>query len=150
MSDAHPLELVFDLEPGSTTTGGEYSPPVATTTVVPISPDGDPSALSASYDSRDDQINAELENVRQQAMDLANQLQSGLEFVDPKQLPRIGEVTIQALNSALEAIKQKADIKKHKDKLRAPTVTSIHTTTNNTMVVDRKELLRRSKSREIV
>lgn len=138
----HPLELVFDLEQGSTATAIRESQLGVASTVTPTTPPTDP--VTDPYDTRDQMIERELEFVRTQALSLASTLQGDLEYADAKQKARLGEVTVQALQAALDASKQKAANKQHKDKLRGSTVVQ-STVTNNTVIVDRRELLRQAR-----
>ena len=141
---SHPLENVFDVDPVvSNTPTGSYPTPLLNATVDLMEPELTP-PTGAIYDQRDLSIDGQLDEIQQRALHLANAVQQGIEYAEPKYLPRLGEVAIIALNAALDAVKQKADIKKHKDKLSGSSVTAIHTTTNNTLVVSRSELLRQS------
>lgn len=139
----HPLEDVFDLDTG--TTVSRSTPKAAE--VVPASPaDNLPVASDSSqYDGRDLTIEQQLDVIQQEALDLAATLKETIQYSEPKALARLGEVSVQALNTALDVLKQKADIKKHKDKLKSTGgFDSVHTTTHNTLVIDRSELLRRA------
>jgi hypothetical protein len=129
---SHPLEQVFDLEANSTQRSLVTPTPVETL----------PSVVTAQYDEKDSSIDTELAAVHSEAMAVANEMKSQMAFADPRGLPRMGEVAIQALNTALDAIKQKADIKKHKDKLAASGgIDSVNNVTNNTLIIDRSALL---------
>jgi hypothetical protein len=129
---SHPLEQVFDLEANSTQRSLVTPTPVETL----------PAIVTAQYDQKDSSIDTELAAVHAEAMAVANEMKSQMAFADPRGLPRMGEVAIQALNTALDAIKQKADIKKHKDKLAASGgIDSVNNVTNNTLIIDRSALL---------
>jgi len=131
---SHPLEQVFDLEEHST----NLSIPTATL------PEAVPAAATAQYDDKDQAIETELSAVHEEAMAVATQMKQQMAYADPRALPRMGEVSIQALNTALDAIKQKADIKKHKDKLGSVSGSGAGSTvTNNTLIIDRAALLDR-------
>lgn len=131
---SHPLEQVFDLEVHSTNI------PIPQ----PVSTEAFPATTSIRYDEKDDSIELELTNVHAEAMAIASEMKTQMAFADPRGLARMGEVSIQALNTALDAVKQKADIKKHKDKLSTSNgVDSISNITNNTLIVDRGALLDR-------
>jgi hypothetical protein len=129
---SHPLEQVFDLEANSTQRSLVTPTPVETL----------PAIVTAQYDEKDSSIDTELATIHTEAMAVANEMKSQMAFADPRGLPRMGEVAIQALNTALDAIKQKADIKKHKDKLAASGgIDSVNNVTNNTLIIDRSALL---------
>lgn len=131
---SHPLEQVFDLEQNSTVKSTIAPTPVETLHAV----------VTAQYDEKDNSIEAELSTVQAEALAVAAEMKSQMSFADPRGLPRMGEVAIQALNTALDAIKQKADIKKHKDKLAASSgIDSISNVTNNTLIIDRSAMLDR-------
>ena len=133
MNIIHPLETVFDLDSGTTLA----TTPVSSLPLAPITP-------AANYDEKDKSIEEQLQDVQQQAMDLAATMKLNIEYAEPRSQARLGEVSIQALNTALDAIKQKADIKKHKDKMSTTGgLDSFSNTVNNTMIVDRAALLDR-------
>jgi hypothetical protein len=137
-----PLETVFDIEPNTTP---RLSPVAVVNTSASV-----PSVVEEAeeqevvYDTKDQSIDAELSNIHNAALELATTLKSQIDYTsDPRALPRLGEVSIQALNTALDAIKQKASIKQHKDKLKGPAVpATVNHTQNNTLVIDRSELLK--------
>jgi len=137
---SHPLEQVFDLETNSTQRSLVTPTPIETL----------PAVVTAQYDDKDSSIDSELAAVHAEAMAVANEMKSQMTFADPRGLPRMGEVAIQALNTALDAIKQKADIKKHKDKLAASGgIDAVNNVTNNTLIIDRSALLDRIMAGEL-
>lgn len=133
MNISHPLENVFDLDSGTTLA----TQPSVQLPIVPVAP-------AANYDDKDKSIEEQLQEVQHQAMELAAAMKLNIEYAEPRSQARLGEVSIQALNTALDAIKQKADIKKHKDKISTTGgLDSFSSTVNNTMIVDRAALLDR-------
>lgn len=129
---SNPLEHVFDLEPHSTQRSIVAPTPVETL----------PAVATAAYDAKDNSIDTELAAVQAEAMAVATEMKQQMAFADPRALPRMGEVAIQALGTALDAIKQKADFKKHKDKLAASGgIDAVNNVTNNTLIIDRSALL---------
>lgn len=137
---SNPLEEVFDLHQHST--------------VVPIAPPASteafPAVTTGRYDEKDQAIELELTNVHAEAMAIAAEMKSQMSFADPRALPRMGEVSIQALNTALDAVRQKADIKKHKDKLLTGAGADLtQNVTNNTLIIDRSALLDRIMAGEL-
>jgi len=137
---SHPLEQVFDLEENST-----QRSLIAPTPIEPL-----PAVVTAQYDEKDSSIDGELAAVQAEAMAVANEMKQQMAYADPRALPRMGEVAIAALGTALEAIKQKADIKKHKDKLATSGgIDSVNNVTNNTLIIDRSALLDKIMAGEI-
>ncbi len=132
VNTSHPLEQVFDLEENSTQRSLVAPTPVETL----------PAITTQQYDEKDSSIDNELSAVQAEAMAVATEMKQQMAFADPRALPRMGEVAIQALGTALDAIKQKADIKKHKDKLATSGgIDSVNNVTNNTLIIDRSALL---------
>ncbi len=138
----HPLEEVFDIQSGTTLVPDL----VFTQPTLEVSTESTDTEQVHVYDQRDTSIDSQLDIIQNQALQLAASMKQGMEYADPKFSSRMGEVAIQALNTALDAVKQKSDIKKHKDKLKTTGgFAAVHTTTNNTLVVSRNELLQQLK-----
>ncbi|PPD55688.1 MAG: hypothetical protein CTY12_00080 [Methylotenera sp.] len=128
----HPLETMFDIEPGTTMV--EYRE------VLPEKPVEMP-----NYDQKDDEIEMKLEEIYGVAMGQVSLVADEMERVEGKYKARIGEVTATMLNVALGAVREKRQMKEHKDKLSPirNTIGDHNTITNNNVVVaDRNELLR--------
>lgn len=134
----HSLEHVFDLEENTTVLPSSGVAHVSTPLPpVPVVEPGD------TYDARDTAIQSDLDTIQSTAMALATSLQQTMEFSEPRLHPRLGEISVQALGAALEVMKQKIDIKKHKDKLHVNGgVDKVVNTQNNTLVIDRNDLLK--------
>ena len=128
---AHPLEEAFDIEEGTTLV--EY------TEVIP-----DELVAVPSYDAKDDEIETKLEEVYASAMSTVATVADALETVESKHKARIGEVTAAMLNVALGAIREKRELKKHKDVHvgRSSAGDKPHTVNNNLIITDRNEILR--------
>lgn len=142
---AHSLESVFEIESGTT-----VLPEQNESCVDCVVLDNGLQLESVDYDCRDTSIDQQLEHVRQQAIMISTVMQQGIEFAEPRNIPRMGEVAIQALGTALDAIKQKSEIKKHKDKLRTNGgINSVTQTTNNMLVVSRNDLIKQIASGEL-
>lgn len=124
----HPLEAVFDIEPNTTVITKEHR---ETELVV-----------SAEYDAKDTEIEDTFQEVYDKAMDGFEILQDEMDKGDARFKARLGEVSVQHLNVALNAAKEKAGLKMHKDKLQVKTRAAGPKTVNNTLIVDRNELLR--------
>jgi hypothetical protein len=124
----HPLEDFFDVAPSST----EVDRIERTTELV----------RAEEYDEKDSEIEENFQEVYDRAMESYDKIQETIEDVDARFTPRSHEVANQILGTALAAAVQKADLKKHKDKL-AVAKQNVKTpgTVNNTLVVDTKTLV---------
>lgn len=125
----HPLEEFFDIEKGSTEVEvyereGELVDPHA-------------------YDEKDREIDAQFQEIYDSAMDGYDTLAEELHKVEGKYKARIGEVSVQHLNAALNAASHKAKLKEHKDKLesKADGAGASRVTNNNTLVIDDRSTL---------
>ncbi len=125
----HPLESVLDVERNTTIVEYKESPP-GELVVVP------------EYDTKDIEIEGQLEEIRAKAIDAFDAQQDITETVDGKYASRSGEVAAQFLNTALAAVQAKSNQKQHKDKL--VTVEKGSKTTNNLNIItaDRNDILR--------
>jgi hypothetical protein len=127
----HPMERLLDLEPCTTLT--EYKE------VVPDVP-----VEHVAYDEKDTEIETKIEEVYSLAIDAATVLSDEIESVEGKYKARMGEVSATMLNVALSAVREKRQLKEHKDKLTGATRGGAggKTVNNNLIVADRNELLR--------
>lgn len=128
---AHPLEDILDIEPCTTVV--EYKEFVPAE-VIP----------APNYDAKDSEIEDKLEEIYTIAIGNVGVISDEMERVEGKYKARIGEVTATMLNVALGAVKQKADLKMHKDKLAVDkhSAGTPHTVNNNLVVSDRNSILR--------
>lgn len=101
----HPLEGVFDIEPGTTMV--EYTEALPAP-VVPME----------NYDDKDNEIEQKLEEIYTIAMEQATAVGDEMERVEGKYKARMGEVSATMLNVALGATREKMSLKMHKDKLK--------------------------------
>lgn len=124
----HPLEGVFDITPCTTVV--EYKE-VEPSAVVPM----------PTYDVKDDEIEGKLEEIYAVAMGSVETIGDEMERVEGKYKARIGEVTATMLNVALGAVREKAALKMHKDKLQPVTGGGPQTVNNNLVIADRNEIL---------
>lgn len=126
----HPLEDVFDIE--AETTVVEYKEAIPAEVV-----------QMPTYDEKDVEIEDKLEEVYTLAMGNAAAIGDEMERIEGKYKARVGEVTATMLNVALGAIREKRELKMHKDKM-GPTgaATGNHTTNNNLIVADRNDLIK--------
>lgn len=127
----HPLEELFDIEPNSTIVEYQEFVPAA---VVEM----------PNYDTKDKEIEAKLEEIYTLAIGNVGAIADEMDRVEGKYKARIGEVTATMLNVALGAVKQKADLKAHKDKMSVDQVKAgtPSTVNNNLVVADRNEILK--------
>ena len=125
----HPMEDILDIDPGTTIV--EYNE-VLPAEIVP----------SPVYDTKDDEIEEKLEEIYTVAMGNVEVIADEMERVEGKYKARIGEVTATMLNVALGAVREKAQLKMHKDKLPKNGGGGAQTVNNNLVVADRNEIIR--------
>jgi hypothetical protein len=125
----HPMEDVFDIEPGTTViTREEFQ------TTELVAPE--------DYDDKDTEIDEQLQSIYDAAM-TAFADQSGLLYTgDPKFNARNMEVANAFLNTALAAVSAKSNSKQHKDKMKKAEGPK---TVNNNLIMDRNVLLKMLK-----
>lgn len=129
VSIAHPAEQIFDILPGTTMI---EQVEVEQETSQPV-----------EYDEKDMEVEEQLQSVFTSAMSAFETQQMNSEGADPKFQSRAMEVANAFLNTALAAALGRSNMKQHKDKLKKIVPASVtNTTTNNTLVMDRNELLR--------
>ncbi len=125
----HPLEEIFDIEPGTTS--------MPRTEVVTDLVEAE------EYDDKDNEIEEQFQAVYDHAISAFEDLSAESEVVEGKYKARVGEVANQALSTALNAAKEKANLKKHKDKIEVSKgKLGAKTINNNLIVADRNELLK--------
>jgi hypothetical protein len=124
----HPLEAVFDIPTGTTVTTTERH---VTTDIVP----------HGQYDVKDNEIEKKLHDINDIALTAYDMQVNIATDGDVKYAARNMEVANGLLNTALDAVKQLAEHKRHKDKV-AVTATKPRTV-NNTVIMSRSEMLKR-------
>lgn len=127
----HPLEEIFDITPGSTIVEYKESPPTEL-------------VVCEKYDDKDEEIEEQFQNVYDKAMDAFDIQQDVVDEVEGKYVARNAEIAVQFLNAALNAAKEKSNMKQHKDKLGTPTGqpgSEGAKIINNNLFVDRNDLL---------
>jgi hypothetical protein len=124
----HPLEQFLGVEPN-------------TTEVVHLEQKTEDLVEAADYDDKDNEIEGDLQEIADEAMSGFKNLQDTVEEIDPKYAARTLEVANQLLNTALNAIKEKADLKKHKDKLSVVARKSSGEGKTNTVIIDTNSLI---------
>lgn len=127
----HPLEEIFQLEPGTTVV--EYKEVVPTEIL-----------QAPEYDDKDSEIEAQFQEIYDVAMGNVTAMSDEIERIEGKYKARAGEVTATMLSVALSAAREKAQLKSHKDKMSTEKITAGRpgTVNNNLIVADRNEILR--------
>lgn len=124
----HPIEDFLDIERG-------------TTEIEVFEREGE-LITSDGYDDKDGEIDSQFQEVYDSAMDGYDLLSEELHKVEGKYKARVGEVSVQHLNAALNAASSKAKLKEHKDKLESKEKSGPSSvTTNNTLIVDDRSAL---------
>lgn len=133
---AHPLEDVFGIPPNTTIVDQQIV-------------EHQPSPVTVVYDDKDVEIDEKLDKIYNTAMDNAEALADEIEVVEGKYKARMGEISATMLTVALGAVREKAQFKTNKDRLkpntnnpRAVGDNNNISNTNNIIVADRNELLR--------
>lgn len=125
----HPAEAIFDIAPG-------------TTMIEQVQVEQD-MLQPVEYDNKDMEVEEQLQTVFTAALSAFETQQFNSEGADPKFQARAMEVANAFLNTALAAAMGKSQLKQHKDKLKRPIISSVsNNTTNNTLIMDRNELLK--------
>lgn len=127
----HPLEDVFDIEPGTTTEIVEYNDGVGEI------------VAHVEYDPKDTEIEVKLQQIADAAMDGFDAQVEVAQDGEIRHAARNMEVANALLGTALGAVKELADIKKHKDKIVAATKKAPTTVNQNLIVATRNEILRK-------
>lgn len=126
----HPMEEVLDIEPG--------------TTLIPKQERNTELIHIEQYDDKDSEIENQIQEVYDAAMDAYESQMDEVELVEGKFKARNGEVAVQFLKTALDAVKEKSILKQSKDKhlIAKNKLDSAKTVNNNLIVADRNELLK--------
>ena len=123
----HPLEEFFDIERKSTE--------------IEVFEREEELVKDEAYDAKDIEIEEQFQEIYESAMDGFDELSEEVHRVEGRYKARMGEVSVQHLNAALNAAKHKAQLKEHKDKLDGKAGGGSHVTYNNLIVDDRSRLL---------
>lgn len=124
----HPLEDVFDIEPG--------------TTLITRQEQRTDLVVADSYDEKDTEIEDSIQVVYDKALSGYERIQDECEDIEGRYLPRMMEVGVQHLKMALDAAEAKQRMKELKDKIAAKYKTAGPKTVNNNLVISREELLK--------
>lgn len=127
----HPLESVLDIEPGTTVV--EYKEVLPEEIIHHI-----------NYDEKDKEIETKLEEIYTMAIEQVTIISDEMDRVEGKYKARIGEASASILNVALNAVREKRELKAHKDKqiIAEAAIGGAKTINNNLIVADRNEILR--------
>jgi hypothetical protein len=125
---AHPLEETFDIAP----VVNDYDV---------IEYEQKDIIIGHSYDEKDTSLDGEFDTVFQKAIHAYDSMSEEMEIVEGKYKARVGEVSNQFLSTALNAAKEKMNLKQHKDKLVVKEAGS-GVTNNNLFVGSHEELLK--------
>lgn len=117
----HPCEELFEIESG-------------TTAITIAAPRNTELVEVPQYDGKDMEIEEQYQEVYDKAMDAFDESQSNMEGVEGKHRARNSEVAVTMLNTALQAAKEKANLKQHKDKLNPAMIVGDNAIINNTQV----------------
>ena len=129
VSIEHPLEEVFDIEPG--------------TTVIPKTEKTTELVSTEEYDNKDKEIEEQFQEIYDAALSAFEDQVAEAEVVEGKYKARNMEVATQLLNTALAAAKEKASLKQHKDKTAiSKGKLGAKTVNNNLIVADRNDILK--------
>lgn len=127
----HPLEATFDIEPCTTLVEREV---VVPDVVQPFE----------GYDEKDDDIENKIEEIYDVAMSQVTDVFDQVESVEGKYKAKLAESAASMLNIALGAVREKSQLKQHKDRMRMTkaSATTPHTLNQNLIVADRNEILK--------
>lgn len=127
----HPLEKLFNIEPGTTLVEPEES--IVTGELVD----------SEMYDAKDKEVEGQFQEIYDKAVSAFDEQSTVGDFLEGKYKARNAEIAVQFLNTALAAAKEKANLKQHKDKLISNDKGGSGKTVNNNLIVtDRNEILK--------
>lgn len=133
VATSHPMESIFDLEPGSTMVDR----------VVMAEQQDDPEEIPPTievYDDKDKEIDNQFQQVFNAAYMTFEAQRMSTDGMNPQFQARALEVAQQFLNTALAAASEKAKLKQAKDKIVKPVAASNHTTNN--LIMDRDSMLK--------
>ena len=126
----HPLEEAFDIEGGTTLVEYEEREPTEL-------------VKTEEYDKKDEEIEGQLQEVYDRAMDAFDAQSDVTDSVEGKYAARNAEVAAVFLNTALNAAKEKSIQKTNKDKVEiAKQNAGKPGTINNNLIMDRNEMIK--------
>lgn len=125
---SHPLEETFDIEENTTIVPAKQAVP---TELVKLD----------RYDEKDVELDEQFQQVYDAAFEAFENQAEDAELIDPKYKARNAEVAVQYLNTALQAAREKSNLKQHTDKT-VLAASKGPSTVNNNLVVDRNQILK--------
>lgn len=134
---AHPLEETFNIQ--------EH------TTLVPYKEVSTTLVKHEPYDEKDNEIEEQLQTLYDMSIEAYENQQDESDIIEGKYKARNGEVAVQYLRLALDAVNSKTQLKMHKDGVELQKKTGGgQGTTNNNLIVDRNTILRMLKERSTI
>lgn len=127
----NPIENFFNLEPGSTQIAERE-----TRNTELVNPE--------DYDEKDKEIEQSYQEIYDKALDLSDILLDEIDEAEAKFVARLVEVNNSLLGTALAAAEKKARLKEHKDKMAHKDTNP--RTVNNTLIINREDLLKKIRS----
>ena len=125
----HPFEGMFDIEPG-------------TTLLDRPSFDDNGMVVYESYDEKEKEIETQYQTIYTAAFAaFTDQVMSSQRGENPGMYGKNLEAAAKFLSTALDAVKEKAELKHKKDKLTTKTVSPTNVTNNN-LIMDREDLIK--------
>lgn len=115
---SHPLEEIFDIEEN--------------TTVVPYTEVKTDLVSYIGFDEKDNELEGQLQHLYDMALEAFETQQDESAGIEQKFRARNAEVAAQYLKTALEAVREKRELKQHKDKI---VVKQSGAMTNNNLIV---------------
>ena len=120
---SHPLEEVFDLEENTTVVPYKE----VKTDLVPYEP----------FDVKDEELESQLQDLYDMALEAFENQQAESDTMEARFKARNAEVAAQYLKTALEAVREKRELKQHKDK-----ITKKDSGTGNNITLSRNDIIK--------
>ncbi len=120
---SHPLEEVFDLEENTTVVPYKE----VKTDLVPYEP----------FDVKDEELESQLQDLYDMAIEAFENQQSESDTMESRFKARNAEVAAQYLKTALEAVREKRELKQHNDK-----ITKKDSGANNSVTLNRNDIIK--------
>ena len=122
---SHPLEEVFELEENTTVVPYRE----VKTDLVPYEP----------FDVKDEELESQLQDLYDMALEAFENQQAESDTMESRFKARNAEVAAQYLKTALEAVREKRELKQHKDRIVSKKDSGA---TNNLILTDRNEIIK--------
>ena len=122
---SHPLEEVFEIEENTTIVPYKE----VKTDLVPYEP----------FDVKDEELESQLQDLYDMALEAFENQQAESDTMESRFKARNAEVAAQYLKTALEAVREKRELKQHKDRIVSKKDSGA---TNNLILTDRNEIIK--------